>query len=132
MLARLAAGATLQQATTVLDLVKADLLSTQPERAHARIRSLQWLPLHQLLGRQLLMLMLLLLAAVAAVVTVACTNLAGLQLLRTVARRHEMATRMALGGGSGRIVQQVLTEALVLAAIGGWPASRLLQSACRC
>ncbi len=119
MLARLAAGATLQQATTVLDLVKADLLSTQPERAHARIRSLQWLPLHQLLGRQLLMLMLLLLAAVAAVVTVACTNLAGLQLLRTVARRHEMATRMALGGGSGRIVQQVLTEALVLAAIGG-------------
>ncbi len=42
MLARLAPGATLQQATTLLDLVKADLLSTQPDRAHARIRSLQW------------------------------------------------------------------------------------------
>ncbi|MDP2321098.1 MAG: ADOP family duplicated permease [Acidobacteriota bacterium] len=119
MLARLAPSATMQQATTVLDLVKADLLSTQPERAHARIRSLQWLPLHQLLGREPLMLMLLLLVAVTAVVIVACTNLAGLQLLRTVARRHEMATRLALGGGSGRIVQQVLTEALVLAAIGG-------------
>ena len=119
MLARLAAGATLQQAATVLDLVKADLLSTQPDRAHARIRSLQWLPLHRLLGREPLMLMLLLLVAVTAVVTVASMNLAGLQLLRTVARRHEMATRMALGGGSGRIVQQVLTEALVLAAIGG-------------
>ncbi|MFA5908076.1 MAG: ADOP family duplicated permease [Vicinamibacterales bacterium] len=119
MLARLAPDATVQQAATVLDLVKADLLATQPERTHARIRNLQWLPLHQLLGREPLMLMLLLLVAVTAVVTVACTNLAGLQLLRTMARRHEMATRMALGGGSSRIVQQLLTEALVLAAIGG-------------
>lgn len=119
LLARLQASATLHQATSALELVKADLLLTQPERSHARIRSLQWLRLHQLIGRAPLVLMLLLSVAVGAVVMVACANLAGLQLLRTMARRHELATRMALGGGRGRIIQQLLTEALVLAAIGG-------------
>ncbi|MFA5910581.1 MAG: ADOP family duplicated permease [Vicinamibacterales bacterium] len=119
LLARLQPSATLHQAASALDLVKADLLLTQPERAHARIRSLLWLPLHQLIGREPLVLMLLLSVAVGAVVMVACANLAGLQLLRTMARRHEIATRMALGGGRGRIIQQLLTEALVLAAIGG-------------
>lgn len=110
MIGRLKPGVTLQQAQA-----EASLLS-EPIRIRHNRGDLRFKlsPLEEHVRGRLRPALFVLACAVAVVMLIVCANLSNLQLARTASRRREMAIRIALGAGRGRLIRQLLTESVVL------------------
>jgi predicted permease len=76
-------------------------------------------PLEEALAGGYRLPLLILMGAVGLMILVGCANLAGIQVSRALTRESEMATRRALGSGVGALVRQLVTENLLLGAVGG-------------
>jgi putative ABC transport system permease protein len=116
-LARLRDGVSFERAYSEMRRIYAELEKEEPQR-NARRTVMLFHVQEQMVG-ELRPALFALVGAVVLVLLVACVNVANLLLARSAAREREVGVRTALGAGRGRLVRQMLTESLVLAAAGG-------------
>jgi predicted permease len=119
MVGRLKPGITAEQAQSDAERVARETMRSYPAfmrslRIHAVVT-----PLREDVVEQARPLVRTLLLAVVVVLLIACANLAGLLLVRSIRRRREIAVRLALGARAATLLRQAIVESMVLSIAGG-------------
>ena len=119
MIARLAPGATVEQARAEVAAITKRVHADHPEAYDAASGyTVTLTPFQEVLGQKAKLTLWLLMGAAAFVLIIACANVTNLTLMRGVRREHELTVRAALGAGTARLRQLLLAENLVLALLG--------------
>jgi putative ABC transport system permease protein len=119
MVARLAPGATVDQARAEATAINARVLKAYPQDYDPGSEyKITVLPFQEVLGEKAKLTLWLLMGAAAFVMIISAANVANLTLMRSVRREHELVVRAALGAGTRRLRRLLLVENLVLTLTG--------------
>jgi predicted permease len=117
LFARLKPGISIREAQAGMDTVASRLAQAYP-RTNAKL-GISVLSLHEKVVGPIRTTLWVLLGTVAFVLLIACANVSNLMLTRAIARKKEMALRLAVGASRFRLIRQLLTESIFLAGLGG-------------
>jgi len=117
--ARLRDGVTVEQANAEISTIARRIHESASDQSDYLLKDAAVVPLQASMTRSARPSLIVLLGAVGFLLLVACANVANLLLAQAWTRERELAIRAALGAGRGRLIRQFLTEALLLALVGG-------------